>query len=320
MAAPVAVVGSAGFIGTRLVAALEAAGVPVDRFTRTTPLVSAGRPVPELRRAAVVFFLASTITPAVAATSPAAVAADVGLLTNLLAALARAGDRPAFVFVSSGGTVYAPSAAAPYTESSPTGPTCRYGQAKLWMERAVRAHGGAVRPVILRPATVYGPGQVPRMAQGVIAHWLAAVLEERPLQLFGDPRTCRDFVYVDDVINAMVAVYRLVEAQRQAPSALTFNIGSGLRTPLIELLATVAETVARPFVVEFRPPRPFDRGDVWLDIGVAVLELDWRPSTSLAHGVAATWAGMHGQRSEVTGQALLRSPQTLADGRPVGVS
>jgi UDP-glucose 4-epimerase len=292
--ASAAVIGASGFIGSRLVSALSDLGVPTTGLTRSTPLVRAGRPVAALRRADVIFFLASSITPAVAATGPGRAAQDQACLAGLLEALRTEGTRPAFVLTSSGGTVYDPDAPAPYPESAPTKPTTAYGRAKLRMERMVRARLGVIRPVILRPATVYGPGQHPRGAQGVIAHWLAAARRDQPLKLFGDPRTGRDYVFVADAVQAMVAVYRLTAPPRWDPGdqPLILNLGSGVRTALIDLLATLVQTVRRPVVVEFEPARPFDRSDVWLDVSAAARTLGWWPSTTLADGIAATWDAM----------------------------
>jgi UDP-glucose 4-epimerase len=298
---PAAVIGAAGFIGSHLVAALRAVGVPTAAFTRATPLVRDALPAAGLRAARVIFFLASSITPAIAASRPGRVAADQALLRGLLDALNRDGRRPIFVLAGSGGTIYAPGAAPPYTERSPTGPVCAYGRAKLQMEQTLLARADAVRPFVARASAVYGPGQRPRGAQGVLAHWLVAARDGLPLRLFGDPRTCRDYVYVDDVIAAMLAIYRCAGtvAGRPGPEPKPIvNVGSGRPTSLMELLATVVETVPPPLTVRFDPARGFDRGDVWLDVSAGADRLGWRPETPLRKGVAATWQALRQPRWE----------------------
>jgi UDP-glucose 4-epimerase len=123
----------------------------------------------------------------------------------------------------------------------------------------------------------------------VVAHWLAAALDRRPLRLFGDPRAGRDYVFVDDVTDAMVAVYQRAFGWTDP---VTLNIGSGVRTSLIELLATVVVTVREQVVVEFDMARPFDRHDVALDVTAARRALGWQPGTMLSSGIAQTWQAM----------------------------
>lgn len=290
--ASAAVVGAAGFVGRRLYHALHAAGTPTAAFTRATPLVTAGRPAPALGHADVIFFLASSITPAVAEDRPSAAEADQAALVELLDALERSGRCPVFVFSSSGGTIYSPEVLPPYSERCLPAPSTVYGHAKLRMEHLLAARTGTVRPVILRPSTVYGPGQRPRGGHGVVAHWLSAALAEQPLSVYGSPRVVRDYVYVDDVVDAMLLVYQHFGGHPDAGYPVTLNIGSGRGTSLLEVVAAVVDAVGRKLVVEFQPRRPFDRDDVWLDVAAVRRLLGWRPQTTLPDGVAMAWQAL----------------------------
>ena len=58
--------------------------------------------------------------------------------------------------------------------------------------------------VVVRASNVYGPGQLPRRGQGVIAHWVKAILDGEPIQLIGDPATRRDYIYITDLADALV--------------------------------------------------------------------------------------------------------------------
>jgi UDP-glucose 4-epimerase len=311
---PVAVIGAAGFIGSHLSTTLAEEGFPTTRFQRTSALAPGGRLADGLRRAWVIFFLASSITPALAEKYPERAANDHSFLLNLLRLLRHTDPRPIFVLASSGGTVYDPSANMPYTETAPIWPGTPYGRAKLLLEQELLAHSDLVLPVILRLASVYGPGQRIRGAHGVIAHWLKAMREDRPLQLFGDPRAGRDYVYDDDVVEALIRVSHLVHTlDRGTAEPMTLNIGSAVRTSLLDLLAEVSSVVDRKFTVEFDDARSFDRRDVWLDVTSAARTLNWSPRTSLHQGLRETWTAMlRNESAETIGLELTSELQSRA--------
>jgi UDP-glucose 4-epimerase len=218
----------------------------------------------------------------------------------MLAACGRDGRRPAVVLLSSGGTVYSPAGRPPFRETSEVGPAGVYGRAKLAQEHAVLRAAEQVRPVILRLANVYGPGQSTHGAQGVVAHWLAAVAAGRPLRLIGEPSSRRDYVHVDDVAAAMVRVLRSqADPLRRAElDGAVLNIGSGQPTSLTELSAVVRAAVDRPIEIVRAPGRGFDRTDVWLDVRRAASVLGWTPGIGLADGVARTWRALVGSERE----------------------
>lgn len=275
-----AIVGAAGTIGSRLLADLCRHGVPVLRYTRHEPAVRDGVPRPALLRAPTVFYLASSITPGDVERAEA----DRAAFAELLDGLSRAGHRPTVVLTGSGGTVYDPRAEPPYAEDAPARPSGAYGAAKLRMEEELLSRADAVRPVVLRLANVYGPG-----GYGVIARWLGAVAEGRPLRLFGDPDVGRDYVYVEDVVRAMATVHTLAP-DADLPAVL--NIGSGTPVSLNRLLGVVGDVIGRRPAVERHPPRTYDRRTVWLDTGLARAALGWRAVTPLPTGVARTWHAM----------------------------
>ncbi|GLW63951.1 UDP-glucose 4-epimerase [Actinomadura rubrobrunea] len=286
---PVAVVGAGGFIGTALMETLTAAGVPAMPLTRSTPAVVDGRPAPGLRAARVIFYLASSINPALAELHPERVAADHAAFTALLAALRRAGSRPALVLASSAGAVYSPDRPPPYRETDPVGPTTAYGRAKVELERALFDARDAVRPVAVRIANAYGPRQRTGTMQGVIGHWLEAAAAGLPLRLYGRPQNRRDYVYVDDVAEALLLTRRFVLRAPETQAPEVFNIGSGVPVSLAALARMVSATVGRELPVERLPDRGFDRRDVWFDVRRADEVLGWRPRTSLRDGLRRTW-------------------------------
>ncbi len=281
------VVGAAGFLGAALAARLEARGHSVRRFTRDAPaLAPDGSAAVGFEDVHTVFWLASSINPAVAEFSPDELRRDTerfAAMTSLLAA-SRIGR---VVVASSGGTVYDTSAPPPYRETSPTSSAARYGAAKIDMENVLRDEARLEgRRVILRISNAYGPGQRGGSGQGVIAHWLDAAARNAPLRVIGDLETRRDFVYVDDVVDAFVAVHELTT---DVPEVI--NIGSGVATSLAEVLHTLRGAVGLPgLALEYLPARGFDLRRTWLDVSIAAEFLDWKPETNLDVGIARTWA------------------------------
>jgi UDP-glucose 4-epimerase len=280
----VAVVGADGFIGRRLTAALRQRGAGVSGYTRRNELYWREDPaVPEI-----VFYLASSITPALAEQHPEFVRADHRGFADLLRRLARSPRPPTVVLTSSGGTVYDPAVTGPCGEDAPTRASSRYGAAKLALERLLLDHADTVPSVVLRLSNVYGPSQRVGKGQGVLAYWLAAALSGQPLQLIGDPDTTRDYVYVDDVVDCMLEVANRSPALAAAAPAV-MNVASGVSTGLGELLSVVATVVGRELDVRRAPGRPVDRRDSHLDVRRAAQVLGWRARTPLIDGVAAMW-------------------------------
>lgn len=276
----VAVIGAAGFLGRALVAAAGRSGVPVAAYTRATPFLSPdGTPDGGLARSRTVFWLASSINPALAESDPGLVRADREAFAALLRAVRTLPEPPRVVLLSSGGTVYDPAAPPPYRESAPTAPRGAYGRAKLELEAML---GGA--GVTVRVANVYGPGQPAVSGQGVVGYWLRAAARGEHLVVYGEPATTRDYVYVDDVAGALLAVH----AAAAPPPVL--NVGSGEPTSLKELADTVLDVVGDPRLRWDREPaRGFDVPHTWLDVSLAASALGWRATTPLRDGLAAAW-------------------------------
>jgi UDP-glucose 4-epimerase len=161
-----------------------------------------------------------------------------------------------------------------------------YGIAKKCGEEYLlgwnRIHGTTHVP--LRFANVYGPRQDAGLEGGVVAIFLERFADGRPTTIFGDGGQSRDFVYVDDVIEAMLAAV----GRRGGP----YNVGTGEPTTISELhdaAARIAGVDAEPSFEEAR------LGDVHrsvLDVSRIERELGWRPRVSLEDGLERTWAWM----------------------------
>jgi UDP-glucose 4-epimerase len=292
------VVGADGFIGQHLAEALHAIDVETVGYTRQRELCWPAEGRDGTQRPDIVFYLASSITPALAERNPEWGLADHLRFAALLTELGRVADPPTVVLTSSGGTVYDPDVPPPYDEDAPTRATSRYGAAKLALEHLLLSRVAAVPAVILRLSNVYGPGQRPGKNQGVLAYWLDAARTGRPLMVIDEPEAARDYVYVDDAVECMCRVAAAVPPLAGG-NPLILNVGSGQRTSLAELLGTVRQVVGRNVTVERTPPRPVDRVAVWLDVQRADRVLGWRARTSLSDGVAAMWREARAEGSAV---------------------
>jgi UDP-glucose 4-epimerase len=296
-----AVVGASGFIGARLTAALRASGVDTATYTRTLPFTRDGRLDPRLSRAGIVYFVATTVNPALAETHPERAASDVAVLYHLLELVRRTGHGPTVVLTSSGGTVYDTCNPPPYREDAPTSHAAAYARVKLLLEHELLASADVLQPVVLRLANVYGPDQPTGQGLGVIAHWLQSAAAGRPLRVLGDPySTTRDFVYVDDTVEALMRVRDRVCRVSAPPLPEIINIGSGVPTSLGDLLLTVREVVGGQLAVQREERRSFDRSEVWLDVSRAERHLGWTAAMPLADGIRASWDALV-RRRERTG-------------------
>lgn len=280
---PAVVVGAGGFLGSHLVRRLAGAGVPVVPVTRARPFHPDPAQPPSL-----ILHVATSVNPGLAERRPDLVGADRRALTAFLDALRVYDTPPPLVFAGSA-TVYDPAVPPPYDEDAPVRTETAYGAAKLRMEEEVLAHG-AVLPVVVRLASMYGPGHRTDPGHGVVAHWATSLAGGRPLRLIGPEDVVRDFVHVADVVDAMVVLHAAVRAGRVVPTVL--NVGSGVPTSLATLLRTLVAVSGRTPVIERVPGRGIDRASLWVRVDRAAGTIGWAPRTSLADGLARTWAAL----------------------------
>jgi UDP-glucose 4-epimerase len=289
------VTGGAGFIGSNLVDALLGRGdevtvvddlssgkrANVDGAARLVELDIRDPGVAELfaeARPEVCFHLAAQ------ADVPTSVArpdfdAEVNVV-GTVRVLAAAGDTPV-VFSSTGGAIYG-ECDGPAREDHPRQPLSPYGTAKLAGEEYLaawnRLHG--TRHTALRFANVYGPRQEAGLEGGVVAIFLEAMAAGEDTKIFGDGRQTRDFVYVDDVVRAVL---------RAPGTGGVYNVGSGEETSVLELHTRCRAVAGSDREPRMEPPREGDVLRSALDVSLAADKLGWRPETSLDDGLRQTW-------------------------------
>jgi UDP-glucose 4-epimerase len=194
-----------------------------------------------------------------------------------------------FIFASSGGTVYGIDSATPIPEHSETRPRNAYGVSKLAIEHYLRVLMALrrMRTLSLRIANPYGRGQVASRGQGFIAAAMEHAFNGQPMTIWGDGSVVRDFVYVDDVAEA------IARAVAYGGGHDAINIGAGVGLSLLDVVSRVEAATGRQIRLEIEADRPIDVAVNVLDISAAQIELDWRPATSIEDGLretAAWWA------------------------------
>lgn len=291
----VAVIGAGGFIGTNLVPYL------LPRFDKVRCL-SRSKAYPEaapeaewimgdMQNAEVVAnAIAGCHTVVHLACSSVPGAADGDIVSDaeaqiiaslkLMQACVNEGVRR-IIFISSGGTVYGPGVALPTAETCPTNPITAYGVSKVAVEKYLqvmhRRDGLDYR--ILRVSNPYGPYQLPRRGQGVIASFLTRIMSGEPITIWGDGNAIRDYVYIDDLVRALDLSIRHTGVQR------IFNIGSGQGTSINQLIAIIEEMLGITVERSYTASRNMDVAASILDCSLAARELGWRASTSLPAGI-----------------------------------
>jgi UDP-glucose 4-epimerase len=287
------VTGGAGFIGSNLVDALVARGddvTVVDNFATgaranlnaDATLLDHDIREPFAVEADVVFHLAAQADVQTSMQRPGYDAAVnvVGTVNVLTAA-----EGAQVVFASSGGAGYG-ECAEPADENAPFLPLSPYGIAKKCGEEYLagwnRIHG--TPHVSLRFANVYGPRQDSGLEGGVVAIFLERMARGEETVIYGDGLHSRDFVFVGDVVAALLAAV--------GPGGGPYNVGTGRDTTVAQLheaCARVAGTQSEPRLEDAR------LGDVRrsvVDPGLIERELGWSAQTSLDDGLAQTWAWM----------------------------
>jgi UDP-glucuronate 4-epimerase len=188
--------------------------------------------------------------------------------------------RPAtrMIFASSS-SVYGENERVPFREDdeihrpvSPYAATKRAGELLCYTHH----HLYGIPTTCLRFFTVYGPRQRPEMA---IAKFTRAVLVGRPIPFFGDGTTRRDYTYIDDIVEGVVAALDRCEGYE------IYNLGESRTTSLAELVALIGEVCGREPVLDRQPLQPGDVPITYADVDKARSRLGYRPSTGVREGL-----------------------------------
>jgi len=189
---------------------------------------------------------------------------------------------PRLIFISSGGTIYGIPKAIPIREDHPTDPICAYGVGKLAIEKYLFVYHKlyGLDYCILRLSNVYGPYQPLNREQGVIPIFLHRAFHNVPLEIWGDGSVVRDYLYVEDLCEALVSVKEYSGEER------IFNIGSGQGHSLNDLIEIIRQILGHELTRIHVPGRVYDVPENILDPGLAKREFAWQAKTDLPGGIA----------------------------------
>jgi len=211
-------------------------------------------------------------------------AVNVGGTVSLMEAMRDVGVRR--VILASSGAVYGDQAEQPLKETAIPDPRSPYAVSKVSAEHYVRTIGKlwGMDTVCLRIFNAFGPGQhLPPSHPPVVPHFLRQALRGGSLVVHGDGEQTRDYVYVDDVITAMVAA-----ATAPNVNGLVINVGSGTETSVRELIRKVGEVTGRDVDALFNSTTSGGVSRMRADLTLAAQKLNYRPSITLEEGLRLT--------------------------------
>lgn len=193
-----------------------------------------------------------------------------------------------FVYVSSAGTIYGDSDTVNSVEQKPA-PISSYGVLKEVSESYInfynRVYGKTFR--IARLSNPYGLGQGEYKMQGIVPIFINRLLENKGITVFGDGNNIRDYIYIDD---AMEALYKLGS---YVGDTTIFNIGSGEGCSINGIVEIIEQVSGKKFsAIEYASKRSCDVGRNELEVSRTKEQLDWEPHMSLAEGIKQTYNNM----------------------------
>lgn len=299
------IIGGNGFIGKNLAAHLAGKGFLVTVVDHDiygqNPLMpgvryhvgSASDTVKLLELAADADSIVWLVHSTVPATSMIDIEGDLSTnitpLIRLVSALSQSRVSKKFLYLSSGGTIYGDvKPGVKIEEHFPKNPISSYGLTKLIAEEYLNFlnRGNLLQMAIFRPSNVYGPHQNFSKPQGILGYAFRAMLENRPLPVYGNGSIVRDYVYVGDIARA-IELFLLAPITGSAP--LTVNIGSGIGHSIREVLDEIKNVSGRALEIDWLPARHYDCEYNVLSFARAEQALGWRPTVDLRVGLGLLW-------------------------------
>lgn len=233
----------------------------------------------------IIIHLAHTNSPL---TSDQNVVEDVRLnlipTLNLLKAIKLTGEKPHFIYPSSGGAVYGASMSKQrFTEDDCCLPMNSYGIQKLAAEHYIRVATlhGEITATVFRIANAYGWLLPPNRTQGFIGTAITRVLTGKPVRLFGNPENVRDYIHIDDIVDAILlslSQYKVFDC---------YNVGTGIGTSVIEVIEIIERLVGHTIdqVFEVSEFSNFLPDEFVLDTQKIQTKFGWQSRVSLEEGI-----------------------------------
>ncbi|HEY4404849.1 MAG TPA: NAD-dependent epimerase/dehydratase family protein [Xanthobacteraceae bacterium] len=207
-------------------------------------------------------------------------ARNVAPTLDLLKMSAGLGQR--IVFLSSGGAIYGRCSQIPTPETAPAEPMSAYGVSNLAIEKHLHGFQNVLEFRILRVTNAFGPFQLFRKKQGLVAALIECALRGRPVEIWGDGSVVRDFIFVDDILDALEA------AAHDDSDTRIFNIGSGCGRTVREVMSATERLLGKKIDIAWQAGRPSDVPISVVSIERAKQILNWSPKTSFENGLELT--------------------------------
>jgi UDP-glucose 4-epimerase len=211
--------------------------------------------------------------------------ATLQAMETILSAMVDTGVRN-IVYPSSGGTIYGDTSHRPALESDPVKPLSSYGVGKLLCEEMIRfysrVHG--IKYQILRISNAYGSSHLRRISQGVIDVFLERVLMKEPILVWGSTEIIRDYLFIDDLVEAVNSLINLGFEQ-----SLVVNVGSGEAVSLIDIIQVIKQVTGYKVEWIVDPNRFYGLIYNALDISLLYKLTQWQPKYSIEKGITEAW-------------------------------
>ena len=275
----VLLLGGTGFIGSALAKRLKQEKKPVHIIGRC----DIAQLEQVLIKCTTVIHLASATTPSSSAAHPWLEQKNLKLTLRLLDLMYKHPGKH-LAFFSSGGTIYGNPEQLPVPENALVAPLSNYGAGKAAQELFCRTHrASGLSVTILRPANTYGPGQPMHRGFGLVRTLLEHAQRGTPLTVWGDGENIRDYIYIDDVVDACIRVIEKPEDSN------TYNLGSGTGYSIKQIIGIVEQLTGTRIPIKHEPARGEDVHAITLDTTLFEEKLGWRAKTPLEEGIKRTW-------------------------------
>ena len=233
-----------------------------------------------INKADVIYHLLSTTVPKSANLNPVFDVESNLISTIKFLKLLKDSQLKKFIYISSGGTVYGNPKYLPIDENHPLLPIGSYGITKVAIESYVKLFTKKfnVPYLIIRPSNPYGPRQNHSGVQGVIASFLYKAVNNLDLDVWGDGKSLRDYIYIQDLIDFFILAGFSKETGE-------YNLGSGEGNRVNDIIEIINNITNKKCNINIKPTSGFVVDKVVLDISKAKKRLGWSPKISLKQGV-----------------------------------
>lgn len=299
----VLITGAAGFLGSHILNKLLSMGFNVlglDNLSRPSDYgvkllknlgvklyvmnVKNSEVINVLKNVDVVIHAAAYVDVAESVKEPTLYVDNNVLTTTYLAEVCVKKGVKRFIYVSSA-AVYGEPKYLPIDEEHPLEPLSPYGASKVASEVIIKTFSKVYKNfkyTIIRPFNIYGPGQTSTYA-GVVTNFCERLLRNLPPIIYGDGEQTRDFIYVEDVAEAIT---KIIECDKAVNN--TYNVGTGIPTKINDLAKLVMEILGITYKPIYKPPRPGDIKHSYASIKRIRKDIGWEPKTSLKEGLKKT--------------------------------